>query len=252
MAEISLFAALRYDSAAVPLTDVLTQPYDKITPDMQARYYRAHPCNLVRIILGNPQLEAGAGQDVYQNAAAYLRDWRQRGILRPDPEPGIYAYAQRFTTPGGTQQMERRGFIALGRIHDYADGVVFRHEQTLTKVKQDRLNLLRATGAHCGQLFMLYSDPARQVDELLSPAAAPDIDVRDEYDVQHQVWRVSEREKLARAVALMADKKLLIADGHHRYETALAYRNERRAEALPSAQAISQLVGPGGAALDLA
>lgn len=231
MAEVSPFAALRYDPAAVPLADVLTQPYDKITPEMQARYYRAHPCNLVRIILGNPQLEAGVGQDVYQNAAAYLRDWRARGILRQDPEPAIYAYAQRFTMPGGGQQLERRGFIALGRLHDYGEGVVFRHEQTLAKPKQDRLNLLRATRAHCGQLFMLYSDPGRQVDELLTPAAAPEIDVRDEYGVQHQVWRTSDRNTLARAGALMADKKLLIADGHHRYETALAYRNECRAEA---------------------
>jgi len=230
MAEIAPFAALRYDPARVPLADVVTQPYDKITPEMQARYYRAHPCNLVRIILGNPGLEAGAGQDVYQNAAAYLREWRQSGVFRADPGPAFYLYAQRFTAPGSNQQLERRGFIGLGRLYDYAEGVVFRHEQTLAKPKQDRLNLLRATRAHCGQLFMLYSDPERQVEQALAPAAAPDIDVRDEYGVQHQVWRISARDVLARAVGLMSDKKLLIADGHHRYETALAYRNERRAE----------------------
>jgi len=233
MAEISPFCALRYDPERVPLADVVTQPYDKITPEMQARYYRAHPCNLVRIILGNPELEAGAGQNVYQNAAAYLRDWRQSGVLRAEAEPAFYAYWQRFKAPGSSQELERRGFIGLGRLYDYSEGVVFRHEQTLAKPKQDRLNLLRATRAHGGQLFMLYSDPERQVERALAPAAAPEIDLRDEYGVQHQVWRISGRDVLARMAGLMADKKLLIADGHHRYETALAYRNERRTEQGP-------------------
>jgi uncharacterized protein (DUF1015 family) len=232
MAVIHPFRALRYDSSLVPLADVVTQPYDKITPAMQERYYRAHPANLVRIILGKAEPGDDDSRNVYSRAAQYLRQWREQGVLRPDSEPSIYVYSQRFTAPGDAAEQERRGFIALGRIHEYPEGVVFRHEQTLAKPKADRLNLLRATRAHFCQLFMLYSDPKRALDALLNPAATPDIDVRDECGVRHRVWRVASSDAISRLRTLMADKKLIIADGHHRYETALAYRNERREESV--------------------
>jgi uncharacterized protein (DUF1015 family) len=226
--EIAPFPALRYDPAKVSLGDVVTQPYDKISPAMQARYYQASPFNLVRIILGDKDLEK---PDVYQAAAAHFRAWRQQGVLRRDAEPSLYLYSQEFTIPGTAQQVERRGLMALGRLHDYSEGVVFRHERTLAKPKQDRLNLLRATGAQFEQLFMVYRDPLNEMDELLPTKAAPDIDVRDEYEVQHRLWRVSDRETIIRIVGLMAAKKVIIADGHHRYETAQDYRDERRAAA---------------------
>ena len=128
---------------------------------------------------------------------------------------------------------ERRSFIALGRLEDYSAGVVFRHEQTLAKPKADRLDLLRASRAHFGQIFMLYSG-AGKVDALLDSAAAknkaPDIDVTDEYDVVHRVWKISDPSVIASVQQQMRDRKLIIADGHHRYETALTYRNERRVE----------------------
>ena len=134
--------------------------------------------------------------------------------------------------PGGQASAERRGFIALGRIEEYSAGVVFRHEQTLAKPKADRLDLLRATRAHFGQIFMLYSG-AGKVDTLLDSAAArnSDIEVTDEYDIVHRVWKISDPSVIASVQGQMRDRKLIIADGHHRYETALAYRNERRAEA---------------------
>ena len=222
--EIAPFSALRYDPMRVSIGDVVTQPYDKISPDMQAGYYQASPFNLVRIILGNPRREQ---PDVYQAAAAHFASWREQGILRPDPEPSLYAYSQRFTLSGTGQETERRGLIALGRIYDYSEGVVFRHEQTLAKPKQDRLNLLRATRAQFEQLFMVYSDPRGEVDGLLQTTAPPDIDVRDEYNVQHRMWRISSSETIRRVAALMAEKKTIIADGHHRYETAQDYRKER-------------------------
>ncbi len=128
--------------------------------------------------------------------------------------------------------MERRGFIALGRIEDYSAGVVFRHEQTLAKPKADRLNLLRATRAHFGQLFMLYSDPAAEIESLLAPGgsrSAPDLETKDEYGVSHRLWKISDPRVVNLVQDKMRDKKLVIADGHHRYETALNYRNERRA-----------------------
>ncbi|HEX2328039.1 MAG TPA: DUF1015 domain-containing protein [Candidatus Angelobacter sp.] len=232
MPEIIPFKALRYDPQLVKLEDVVTQPYDKITPEMQARYYELSPHNLVRIILGKPGETDNRNFNVYTRAGEYLHDWRSSGILKPDPEPGFYFYAQTFTVPGTRDLAERRGLIALGRIHDYADGVVFRHEQTLSKPREDRLNLLRATKAHFGQIFMLYSDPAGQVEKSMTKRSEddPDLSLLDEYEVLHRVWRVTAPSLIADIQAQLRDKQLLIADGHHRYETALAYRNERRAE----------------------
>jgi uncharacterized protein (DUF1015 family) len=125
-------------------------------------------------------------------------------------------------------QAERRGLIAAGQIEEYGEGVVFRHEQTLAKPKSDRLNLLRATKAHFGHIFMLYSD-AGEVDALLASPAPPDIEVIDEYQVTHRVWKVSDPKVIAAVQEKMREQRLIIADGHHRYETSLNYRNERRA-----------------------
>src|SRR5581483_9552918 len=216
--------------ARYPIADLVTQPYDKITPEMQRRYYAASPYNLVRIILGEQLPGDNHQQNVYTRAAEYLKTWRTEKVLLPDPKPSIYTYTQAFTVSGSNATVHiRRGFIALGKICEYSEGVVFRHEQTLSKPKSDRLNLLRSTAAHFGQIFMLYYDPASEVDRLLEQNGAADISVRDEYGVQHSLWPVSEAETIAKVRQAMADKKLIIADGHHRYETALNYRNERRA-----------------------
>ena len=134
----------------------------------------------------------------------------------------------RFPGDSSGAEAERRGFIALGRVEDYDQKVVFRHEQTLSKPKADRLNLLQATQAHCEQIFMLYSDPADEIGRLLKQDGPPTVELRDEYGVLHQMWKVSDPATVAAAKAKMADKKLIIADGHHRYETALNYRNQMR------------------------
>jgi uncharacterized protein (DUF1015 family) len=228
MAEIHPFRALRYDLQKVSASQVVTQPYDKITPAMQDRYYSASPYNLVRIILGHREPDS-PGDNVYTRAAAYGRDWRSQGILRQDSAPSIYSYSQTFTAPSGTS-FERRGFIALGRVEDYSAKVVYRHEQTLSKPKADRLDLLRATRAHYEQLFLLYEDSG-QIDSLLTTSQAPTIDVADEYGVAHRVWQISDPAVIAAVQDRMRDQKLVIADGHHRYETALNFRNESRAAA---------------------
>jgi uncharacterized protein (DUF1015 family) len=232
MAEIIPFKALHYDPDQVKLEDVLTQPYDKITPEMQSKYYERSAHNLVRIILGKAGETDTDTFNIYTRAAEYLHDWRSSGILKQDPEPGIYAYSQTFTVPGTRDLAERRGLIALGRLHDYADGVVFRHEQTLSKPRADRLNLLRATRAHFGQIFMLYSDPQDEIEALLKKKIEedPDTSLLDEYETLHRLWRIHDPALIQAVQQRMRDKKLLIADGHHRYETALAYRNERRTE----------------------
>jgi len=242
MAYIAPFRALRYDPTRVDLTKVVTQPYDKITPAMQNRYYDADPHNLVRIILGQPQPTDRPGENIYTRAAGFFRDWRQQGVFRQDSKPSLYQYVQRFQIPGGSGELERRGFIALGKIEDYAAGIVYRHEQTLAKPKADRLELLRATRAHFGQLFMLYSDPEGQIDGALSPDAggAEKTELRDEYGVLHQLRQVSDPAVIEAVRGKMRDKKLIIADGHHRYETAMNYRNERRSmEAAPASAEFS-------------
>ncbi len=231
MADILPFRAFRYDLARVAASQVVTQPYDKITPAMQDRYYAASPYNLVRIILGHHEAGDNQASNVYTRAAEYGRAWRNDGILLQDDAPSVYVYRQTFSAPSGASS-ERRGFIALGRVEDYSAKVVFRHEQTLSKPKADRLELLRATRVHYEQLFLLYEDSGG-IEALLSPQAAgtPAIDVDDEYGVGHRVWKVFDPAVIISLQKQMADKKLVIADGHHRYETALNYRNECRAAA---------------------
>ena len=238
MARIYPFRAWRYNQSAVHLDDVVTQPYDKISPAMQQAYYQRSPYNLVRIILGLPELfDAERGESVYTRAARDLNAWREEGILIQEKDPCIFAYSQRFKVPGTETVKERRVFIALGKLHDYSEQVVFRHEQTLSKPKGDRLNLLKATHAHFGQIFMLYSDPARSVEKILyDDNGTADAEVTDEYGVLHRVWRVADPAVINLLTTAMADKKLIIADGHHRYETALNYSKEHEAKGAAKAE----------------
>ena len=247
MARIYPFRAWRYNPSAVRLEDVVTQPYDKISPAMQQAYYQRSPFNLVRIVLGLPELfDVEQGENVYTRAARDFRAWREQGILIQENVPCVFAYAQRFQVPGTETVKERRGFIALGKLQDYADQVVFRHEQTLSKPKSDRLHLLRATRAHFGQIFMLYSDPAGSVEKLLYEGnGAADAEVTDEYGVLHRLWRVNDPAAIRLLVTAMADKKLIIADGHHRYETALNYsRGHTAAAPAKTASGTQQLPQP--------
>lgn len=228
MARIYPFQPYRYSPAAGPLAHVVTQPYDKISPEMQARYLALSPFNLVRIILGERFESDSASNNVYTRAAGFLKNWIERGVMVRDPEPCLLAYFQDFCVPGTGERLSRRGFIGLGPIEDYSEGVVHRHEQTLSGPRKDRLELLRHTHAHFGQIFMLYGDPEGRIDQRLSEStqAKPTAAVTDEYGAEHRLWKITDRDTIDAICSLMADKKLLIADGHHRYETALAFRNE--------------------------
>ncbi len=229
MAEIFPFAAYRYNPQRVELAKVLTQPYDKITPAMQEWYYSLSPYNLIRVEKGRGSPGDSPADNVYTRAARALEGWIAEGILARDPAPWIYACAQEYRVPGSGQVKVRKGFIALGRVEDYSARVVFRHEQTLSGPKADRLELLRHTRTHTGQLFMLYSDPAREIEALLEEASGAPAEARDEYGVIHRLRPIEEPRLVQRIVAGMRPQKLVIADGHHRYETALAYRDECRA-----------------------
>ncbi len=232
MARIRPFSAFRYDLGRVKANDIVTQPYDKISPDMRQRYLKNSPYNLVRVILGEKHDGDSETDNVYTRAAGYLKQWISDEILRRDPEPGIYPYTQTFTIPGTSQTATRRGFIAIGGIEDYANKVIFRHEQTLSGPKVDRQNLLRATHTHFGQIFMLYSDPGQRVEkEILARAQNPILEATDEYGTVHRLFRETDPGVIERLQQQMNARQLIIADGHHRYETALAWRNEQRARA---------------------
>jgi len=231
MAKIVPFAACRYNPARVKLQDVVTQPYDKITPAMQAGYYARSPFNLIRVEKGRAEAGDTAESNVYTRAAQTLEDWIAKGILVQDPSPAVYAYLQEYESPLTGERKLRKSFIALGRLEDYSAGIVFRHERTLAAPKADRLELLRHTRTQTGQLFMLYDDPSGRLDTLLERFSRmpTSYEAADEFGVIHRLWPIVDRETIDHIVAFMADKKLVIADGHHRYETALAFREECRA-----------------------
>ncbi|HEY8055669.1 MAG TPA: DUF1015 domain-containing protein [Terriglobales bacterium] len=232
MARIRPFSAFRYDLSRVAAAAVLTQPYDKISPDMRARYLAASPYNLVRVILGEKHDSDTTNDNVYTRAAGYLQNWIEAGVLRADPEPGIYPYTQTFRSPASGETFTRRGFIALGGLEPYDKKVVYRHEQTLSGPKADRQALLRATHTHFGQIFMLYSDPTQSVErELLERARTPVLEASDEYGTEHRLYRETDAGVLERLRHAMAPLPLVIADGHHRYETALQWSAEQTAQA---------------------
>jgi uncharacterized protein (DUF1015 family) len=230
VADIRPFRAYRYNSQRVAPALATTQPYDKITPAMQERYYAESPYNLISVEKGRSLPDDSSQNNVYTRASAKLEEWIAGGILVQDAAPAIYAYSQEYVVPGSNTRKVRRGFVALGRIEDYAAGVVFRHERTHSAPKADRLELLRHTHTQTGILFMLYDDPSKQIDAMLdavgrTPAA---VELKDEYGVVHHLWLLTDTESIGRITRAMALQKLIIADGHHRYETALAYRDECR------------------------
>jgi uncharacterized protein (DUF1015 family) len=234
MALVQPFRAYRYNPGLAPFEKVLTQPYDKITPAMQENYYAADPHNLIAVEKGRALKDESAENNVYTRAAGSLNQWIAENVVLQDPTPAFYGYAQEYDVPGTTQRKTRRGFIGLGKLEEYSAGVIFRHEHTLSGPKADRLELLRHTRTHTGQLFMLYSEQHRQVDAILEDSETserPVTELTDEYGVVHRLWRIDDAHRISSIENAMAVQKLVIADGHHRYETSLNFRNENRSRA---------------------
>lgn len=234
MAQVYPFRAFRYNPAHAPFERVLTQPYDKISPAMQDKYYAADAHNLIAVEKGRVYPSDAPENNVYTRAAAAIQEWISKEVVVQDPTPSFYGYTQEYTVPGTQERQTRRGFIGAGQLEEYSAGVIYRHEHTLSGPKADRLELLRHTRISTGQLFLIYSDAQKKADAVLSEAesaAAPATEMTDEYGVIHRLWVIAEPERVKAIHEAMADQKLVIADGHHRYETALNYRNERRAQA---------------------
>jgi uncharacterized protein (DUF1015 family) len=236
LATVKPFQPYRYSAKAGDPAKLVTQPYDKISPEMQAKYLSASPHNLVRIILGERHESDTDSDNVYTRGAKYFDKWIREGILQQDPKPGFYAYFQEFEVPDSGEKLTRKGFIGLGKVEDYEAGIVHRHEQTLSGPKKDRLQVLRHSRAHFGQIFMLYPDREGAVDQELDAATKEPavMDVVDDYGARHILYAITDPARIAHIQELMAPMKLLIADGHHRYETSLNYRNEHPSD--PAAQ----------------
>jgi uncharacterized protein (DUF1015 family) len=228
MTKIFPFRAWRYSKKAGPARTLIAQPYDKITAELQESYYEANPFNVVRLIKRKDEPKDGLTSDAYEGAAETLKTWIAEKILEQENQSSFYTYFQKFRHPENGQLITRKGFIGLMQVEDYSTGVVHRHELTHSGPKLDRLELTRHTRAHFGQLFMLYDDPEGRIDRFLEQTSAesPLIDAKDEIGTVHKVWRICDSNTIGKIQAAMADKKLLIADGHHRYETALAYSRE--------------------------
>jgi uncharacterized protein (DUF1015 family) len=224
MAEIAAFRGILYDPhKAGPAERLLAPPYDVISDKDRAELAALSPHNCVRLIL--PE---GAGDEKYARAAADLESWLGAGILKRDERPALYRYHQTFTAEGRTAT--RKGFICRIRLHRFDERVVLPHERTLAGPKADRLKLKRATRCHLSQVFGLYADPTRASDE---PFAAveeePPLLAGKTLDgVEQKLWRLTDPAAIARVAALLAPEKVYIADGHHRYETMLALREELR------------------------
>src|SRR5271155_274266 len=229
MAQVYPFPAYRYNGSRFAFDHVLTQPYEKISPAAQEKYYAADPHNLIAVEKGRVLAGDALGHNVYTRAAEALESWIRDHVVARDSEPSFYAYTQEYTVPGTEERRTRRGFIGAGQLEEYSAGVVFRHEHTLSGPKADRLELLRHTRTSTGQLFMLYSDPQQRIDAILKDAessASPATELRDEFGVVHRLWVIADPQSTAAIRGAMQEQKLVIADGHHRYETALNYRNE--------------------------
>lgn len=233
MAIVKPFRGVRYNPDKVGALDkVVALPYDRITDELQETYYNLSEYNVVRMSLGKIFENDSEMENRYTRARAYFDQWLKENVLRRDGKPAYYAYSEEFTVNG--QTLARRGMIAMVGLVPFDEGTILPHERTLSGPKVDRLHLLRAMEVHLGQIFLLFPDPENVINGLLDRwiAGRPAIDVVavGEGDVRHKVWVIDDPETVAAIEKEMAPKRnLIIADGHHRYETALTYRDEMRA-----------------------
>lgn len=221
MVDIKPIKAMRYTQKAGNLADLITQPYDKIDITMQKEYYKKSLFNYCRLILPMEK-------NKYEVAKQRIEQWLKEGLLAKDCEPAVFVSRQEFVLDG--KKFARIGFISAMRLYNYAENVVFPHEGTYDAPKADRLNMLRAIQKNLESVFLIYSDPQKKTVAFLNAVAKtkPIIEVTDELQVKHTVWRVTDSEKIRQLQDEMSGKTVVITDGHHRYESALVYRDEMR------------------------
>ena len=230
MVEVCSFRGWRFDVAQVgDLSDVVTPPYDVIDNKQQDALFKKHPCNFIRLELNREEPGDASAETKYERAAGFWKHWRLDGIMRQEPEDAIYVYSQEFEWEG--QKHVRSGFLARVRLEEFGTGNIFPHEQTLSGPKADRLHLIRATKANLSPIFGLYPDETGSVQQILDDTCltlTPSI-ATDHLGVIHRTWVVTDHNVIGRVKAGLRDLPVFIADGHHRYETALNYRRELQA-----------------------
>ena len=219
MPKILPFRALHYSEAVIP--DVVAPPYDVISADDRVILAGKSPHNVVHV-----DLPEGEGDAKYANAAALLKKWRDDAVLVAEPEPVLLSYRQTFTPPGATSEMVRRGFFALVRLSPYDAKEVLPHERTLSGPKEDRLKLFHATATNISPVFLLYRDPDFGLDSAIERTEQKMTEYETSDGVQHHLGRVTDKSTIERALQVLGKGPALIADGHHRYETAVAYEGE--------------------------
>lgn len=226
MAMVKPFKGIRFDcEKAGDIGELVCPPYDIINDEQRTQYIKINENNIIR-------LELPKGEHPYEDAAKILKDWQDRGILKKENKPSLYIYEEEFTAYGERKAV--KGVICRVKIEEFSKGVVLPHEFTLSKAKEDRLNLMKATNCNFSQIYSLYMDggknTASKIDALSK--GAPDIELTDSEGVTHRMWIVSDESSIADICSDFDDRKLYIADGHHRYETALNYRNYLRENGL--------------------
>lgn len=230
MAEIAPFRGLRYNQQIIPeLAEVVIPPYDVISREEQKAFHEKHPYNMIRLELGLAAPEDTDKDNPHTRAAAFMQQWEHQRILVRNAQPAIYYYELDYSN-GEEGKETRRGFICALRLEDFASGGVKPHEKTFQAIKDERLSLMLSCNANLSPVFALFSDPERKVQEAFDSAKrnAPDVSFTDHVGMGHRIWMVTDGKLLGLVRESMRDKAIFIADGHHRYETALNYRNARR------------------------
>jgi uncharacterized protein (DUF1015 family) len=244
MADIQAFRAYRYDLGRVgTLSDVVAPPYDVIDAGLQQALYAKSPYNVIRLILNQDQPNDSEADNRYTRAARCLRDWQQDGVLVQDSARGLYVYHQEFAVE--SRRYTRRGFMARVRLERFGEGRIYPHEETMSGPKADRLKLTRATAMNLSQIFGLYPDADGTVQARLDTAVARNVPLEavDHLGVVSRLWPVTDQHVVSTVTGLMGPRSVFIADGHHRYETALRYLDERRAAGeVPDADAPTNFV----------
>ena len=227
MATILPFRGIRYNPRKIEdISKVVTPPYDVISDEEREGFYHSHPNNIIRLELGKDLTGDNQSVNKYTRAAEYFAEWRREHILIQDADPAIYVYAQEFTLEN--KRYTRKGFISLVKLEDFKTGRIYPHEHTLSKPKEDRLKLMQSCEANFSQIFAFYEDEERKMSEILRKSSGGDsgeTDFTDVYGVRNLLWVIKDKEIIREISLLMKDKPLFIADGHHRYETALYYRD---------------------------
>ncbi len=239
MAEIVPFRAVRYDSTrGRALGQLLAPEYDLVTEEQRDELLRISPHNIIHVTLGEERPgDAPGGTNKYVRAAERWNTWLAQGVLRRDPEPAVYPLEQSFWAPDG-RNLKRRGVIVAVRLHPFSEGVIVPHEKTLTGPKEDRLEILKAVKANLSPIFGLYRDESDATSRVLDAVAdgEPAAETDSDDGVHHRLWRSTRPEVVRMLQALLAQQRIFLADGHHRYETALVYRRmlEEQQPGLPA------------------